>query len=77
MAKQLSPYCPCFYKRFIDYGFFIWEQDEALLLAFLHMLDTLLPNIRLTYHYDSLARIDYMDLTITKFSIDNYFLPRP
>jgi hypothetical protein len=32
-AKQLSPYWPHFYKRFIDDGFFIWEQDEASLIA--------------------------------------------
>jgi len=64
-AKQQSPDWPRIYKRFIDDGFFIWEQDEASLLAFLHMLNNLLPNIRLTYNY-SQSRIDYMDLTITK-----------
>jgi hypothetical protein len=64
-AKQQSPDWPRIYKRFIDDGFFIWERDEASLLAFLHMLNNLLPNIRLTYNY-SQSRIDYMDLTITK-----------
>jgi hypothetical protein len=64
-AKQLSLYWPRIYKRFIDDGFFIWEQDESLLIAFLQMLNTLLPNIRLTYHY-SPTGIGYMDLTITK-----------
>jgi hypothetical protein len=46
--------------------FLIWEQDESSLIAFLQMLNTLLPNIRLTYHYSQQAGIDYMDLTITK-----------
>jgi hypothetical protein len=54
--------------RFIDDGFFILEQDEASLTAFLQMLNTLLPNIRLTYHsvICSQAGFDYMDLTINK-----------
>jgi hypothetical protein len=29
--------------------FSFWEQDEASLIALLQMLNTLLPNIRLTY----------------------------
>ena len=38
-----------YYKRFIDDGFFIWEQDEASLIAFLQLLNSILPNIRLTW----------------------------
>jgi hypothetical protein len=46
---------------FIDDGFFSWEHDESLLIAFLQMLNPLLPNIRLTYiSLYSQAGIDYM-----------------
>jgi len=48
-------------RRFIDDGLFIWEHDGASLLAFLHMLNNLLPNIWLTYNY-SQSGIDYMDI---------------
>jgi hypothetical protein len=56
---------PKLYKRFIDDGFFVWERDEASLLAFLQVLNSTLPNIRLTWQY-SQSSIDYMDLTVTK-----------
>ena len=58
-------YWPEIYKRFIDDGFFVWERDEASLLAFLQQLNTRLGNIRLTWQY-SQSSIDYMDLTVTK-----------
>jgi hypothetical protein len=64
-AQARSEYWPVLYKRFIDDGFFIWERDEASLVAFLQMLNTILPNINLTWNY-SQDSIDYMDLTITK-----------
>jgi hypothetical protein len=64
-AQARSECWPVLYKRFIDDGFFIWERDEASLVAFLQMLNTILPNINLTWNY-SQDSIDYMDLTITK-----------
>lgn len=64
-AKAQSAYWPAIYKRFIDDGFFVWEQDHASLLQFLHLLNTMLPNIKLTWSISS-TQVDYMDLTITK-----------
>lgn len=65
VVKQQSGYWPCIYKRFIDDGFFVWEQDETSLLAFLQLLNSTLPNIKLTWHY-SQTHVDYMDITIRK-----------
>jgi hypothetical protein len=64
-AKAKCDNWPRIYKRFIDDGFFVWEGDEASLLAFLQLLNSTLPNINLTWQY-SQHSIDYMDLTITK-----------
>jgi flavin-dependent dehydrogenase len=64
-AKQLAEYRPTIYKRFIDDGFFVWEKDLASLHEFLHMLNTLLPNLKLTWHIDQHS-VPYMDLQITK-----------
>jgi hypothetical protein len=65
VAKQQSAYWPRIYKRFIDDGFFIWEHGEATLLAFLQLLNSILPNIHLTWKY-SQSSIDYMDITVSK-----------
>ena len=65
VAKQQHASWPRIYKRFIDDGFFIWEQDEASLIAFLQLLNSILPNIRLTWKY-SQSSIDYMDITVSK-----------
>jgi hypothetical protein len=56
---------PAIYKRLIDDGFFVWEHDEASLLAFLQLLNSKLQNINITWKY-SQHSIDYMDLTVTK-----------
>lgn len=64
-AKAKCDNWPRIYKRFIDDGFFVWEEDEASLVAFLQLLNSTLPNINLTWQY-SQHSIDYMDLTITK-----------
>jgi hypothetical protein len=65
VAQAQCDYWPSLYKRFIDDGFFVWERDEASLQAFLQLLNSTLPNMRLTWQY-SQSSIDYMDLTITK-----------
>ncbi len=65
VIKQQCVYWPSIYKRFIDDGFFVWDKDEASLLAFLQQLNSTLPNIRLTWHY-SQTDVDYMDITISK-----------
>lgn len=64
-AKQAAAYWPAIYKRFIDDGFFVWERDLASLHEFLQQLNTLLPNIKLTWHIDQHS-VAYMDLQITK-----------
>ena len=64
-VKQQVPYWPAIYKRFIDDGFFVWEQDLATLHAFLQLMNTLVPNIKLTWHIDQQS-VPYMDLLITK-----------
>jgi hypothetical protein len=64
-VKDQVPYWPAIYKRFIDDGFFVWEQDEASLHAFLQLLNTLLPNIKIIWHIDKHS-VPYMDLLITK-----------
>ena len=68
-AKAQCDYWPDLYKRFIDDGFFVWERDEESLQAFLQLLNSTLPNMRLTWHY-SQTSIDYMDLTISKCMAD-------
>lgn len=65
VVKANNSYWPVIYKRFIDDGFFVWEQDEPSLQAFLQQLNSTLPNIKLTWKY-SQTTVDYMDLTITK-----------
>lgn len=65
IAKQQADIWPRIYKRFIDDGFFVWEHDEAGLIAFLQLLNSILPNIRLTWKY-SKQSIDYMDVTVSK-----------
>ena len=64
-AKQAAAYWPEIYKRFIDDGFFVWERDMDSLHAFLHQLNSLLPNIKITWHI-SQDTVAYMDLQITK-----------
>ena len=65
VAQAQCEYWPAIYKRFIDDGFFVWEQDEASLQAFLQLLNSTLPNIKITWQY-SQHSVDYMDLTVTK-----------
>jgi hypothetical protein len=64
-ARELSAYWPAIYKRFIDDGFFVWEQDEASLHAFLHLLNTLVPSLKLSWVI-SKTSVAYMDLQVTK-----------
>lgn len=65
VVKAEVEYWPRIYKRFIDDGFFVWERDLTSLHAFLHALDSKLPNINLTWNIQQHS-IDYMDITISK-----------
>jgi hypothetical protein len=60
-----ATYWPRIYKRFIDDGFLVWEQDRASLDAFLLAIGSALPTINITWHV-STTSIAYMDLVITK-----------
>jgi hypothetical protein len=69
VVKAASPDdWPKLYKCCIDDGFFVWDRDEGSLLAFLQVLNSSLPNVRLTWQY-SQSSIDNMDLTVTKCMI--------
>lgn len=48
-AQRQSPLWPRFDLRLIDDGFFIWEHGQPALSAFIPLLSTLLPNIRLKF----------------------------
>lgn len=56
---------PDVFRRFIDDGFVVFEGSEQELLAFVDVLNTTLPNIKITYHY-SLFQVDFLDIVIYK-----------
>jgi len=64
-VRASSPYWPSIYRRFIDDGFFVWEQDRASLDAFLAALNAALPTINITWDIAT-DSIPYMDLVISK-----------
>jgi hypothetical protein len=64
-VRASAAYWPQIYRRFIDDGFLVWEQDRASLLVFLHALNTALPTINLTWQISDTS-MAYMDLVITK-----------
>jgi hypothetical protein len=64
-VRAATPYWPSIYRRFIDDGFLVWEQDRPSLLAFLAALNAAMPGIQLTWQV-STTSIAYMDLVITK-----------
>ena len=50
LAKQrMGAAFPKVFKRFIDDGFVVFEGSEQELLSFVNMLNTLLPDIKITY----------------------------
>lgn len=65
IKQQLGTAFPAFYKRFLDDGFVIFEGSKQEMLSFLDMLDTTLPNIKITYHY-SQFQVDFLDLVVYK-----------
>lgn len=56
---------PQHYYRLIDDGFFIWEGPKDRLDAFLHRMNTLLPNISITWQVDS-VKVPYLDVWVCK-----------
>jgi hypothetical protein len=66
LAKQrLGSDFPSLFKRYIDDGFVIFEGSEQKLLAFISLLNTLLPNIKITHSY-SQFEVDFLDLVVYK-----------
>lgn len=66
-SKLLKVKCnwPAIYKRFIDDGFFVWERDHASLMAFLQLLNSADPHLRITWVIHS-TQLPYMDLRVCK-----------
>lgn len=66
IAKQrLGNNFPSLYKRFIDDGFVILEGSKQKLLEFVQLLNSLLPNIRITYSC-SQFEVEFLDLVVYK-----------
>lgn len=56
---------PKHYFRLIDDGLFIWEGPRDRLDALLHRMNTLLPNISITWQVDS-VKVPYLDVWVCK-----------
>ena len=65
MKEQYGPRFPAIFKRFIDDGVFIWHGSRWGLQYFLQDLNSLLPNINITYTC-SQFEVEYLDLVIYK-----------
>jgi hypothetical protein len=66
VAKQrMGAAFPKLFKRFIDDGFVVFDGSKQELLAFVDMLNTLLPNIKITYSY-SQFEVEFLDLVVYK-----------
>lgn len=65
LKQKLQAQFPTIFKRFIDDGFVVFQGTEQELLVFLQQLNTLLPNIRITFTY-SQSSVDVMDTVIYK-----------
>jgi hypothetical protein len=63
--RSSAVYWPRLYRRFIDDGFMVWEQDRASLMTFLDSLNAALPTIKLTWEVADTS-IAFMDLIISK-----------
>lgn len=65
IQRAMGDRFPSFYKRFIDDGFVVLEGSEHDAQAFCSMLDSTLPNIRVTYTY-SQFQAEFLDLVVYK-----------
>lgn len=68
LQQQLRGTCtpfPSFYRRYIDDGLVIFDGSEFELLEFLSRLETLLPNIKITYTYSQVSA-EFLDLVLYK-----------
>lgn len=74
LKQRLGARFPSFFKRYIDDGFLLFEGTEQELLSLLRTMDTLLPNIRITYTY-SQFEVEMLDLVIEKCVEDEWCSP--
>lgn len=65
IKQRLGAAFPEFYRRFLDDGFVVFEGSKEELLSFLDMLNTALPNIKITHNY-SQFQVDFLDLVVYK-----------
>jgi hypothetical protein len=56
---------PDVFRRFIDDGFVIFEGSEQDMLDFLDVLNTVMDNIKITFHY-SRFEVEFLDVVIYK-----------
>lgn len=71
VRKQLGDKFPTVFLRYIDDGFVIFEGNEQELLSFINILNSFLPNIKITHSY-SQFQIEMLDLVITKSVSDTW-----
>jgi hypothetical protein len=74
VKQRLGAAFPDVYRRFLDDGFVVFEGSKQEMLAFLDMLNTALPNIKLTYHY-SHFQVDFLDMVVYKCMEDALGVP--
>jgi hypothetical protein len=65
LLRATFPEFPSHYFRLIDDGFFICEGPDALLHDFLHHINTMLPNISITWHISD-DKLPYLGLWVIK-----------
>ena len=65
IQRQMGDRFPCFYKRFIDDGFVIFEGSEHDVLAFCNLLNSTLQNIKITFAYNQF-QAEFLDLVVYK-----------
>jgi hypothetical protein len=71
VKQRLGAAFPEVYRRFLDDGFVVFEGSEQELLA---LLNSALPNIKLTYHY-SQFQVDFLDMVVYKCMEDALGVP--
>jgi hypothetical protein len=65
ILKQEFPDYPKQYFRLIDDGMFVWEGPRVRLDTFLNRMNTLLPNIKITWQISPL-KVAYLDVWVAK-----------
>jgi hypothetical protein len=66
IKRKMGERFPKVFKRFIDDGFVIFEGSEEELRAFVQILESELPNIKITYKFSQFA-VDFLDVIVYKY----------